>query len=101
MLLSRYTCYQGDRYQSKYFRDHGPQIKMQHQMKCHQLQTGPLIQEAGSTSVRLGGGSAGQFILIRQSRQASCVARAVGGWGAGHLTACLVAEISGLICVRH
>ena len=75
LLLSKYTRYQGIKHQSKHFRDHRPpQIKLQHQMKCHQLQTGTLIQYAGSSNARLGGGSLGQFILIRQSRQASCVA---------------------------
>ena len=77
MLLSKYTRYQGYKDQSKHFR--APQVKLQHQIKCHQLQTGMLIQYAGSSNARLGGGSAGPFILIRQSRQASCVARAVGG----------------------
>ena len=64
MLLSKYIRYQGDKHQSKHFRDHkSPQMKLQHQMKCHQLQMGTLIQYAGSSNARLGGGNVGQFIL--------------------------------------
>ena len=50
MLLSKYTRCQEDKHQSKHFGDHEPpQIKLQHQMKCRQLQTGTLIQYAGSS----------------------------------------------------